>query len=57
MLQLSKIKQRQDAERRQLIELRDALKSSMAVYKEVRVCAIVYVVWILLSCFSFALQF
>ena len=33
--QLGRIKQRQDAERRQLIELRDALKSSMSAYKEV----------------------
>ncbi|XP_046549057.1 LOW QUALITY PROTEIN: arf-GAP with SH3 domain, ANK repeat and PH domain-containing protein 2-like [Haliotis rubra] len=32
--QLKKIKQRQDNERKQLIELRDALKSSMSSYKE-----------------------
>lgn len=34
--QLIKIKQKQESERKQLIELRDALKGSMSSYKEVR---------------------
>ena len=34
--QLGSIKQRQDAERRKLVELRDAIRSSMSTYKEVR---------------------
>ena len=33
--QVNKIKQRQEHERKQLIELRDALKGSMTSYKEV----------------------
>ena len=33
--QVDKIKQRQEHERKQLIELRDALKGSMTSYKEV----------------------
>lgn len=33
--QIQKIKSRQDAEKKQLVELRDALKNSMTCYKEV----------------------
>ena len=35
--ELAHIKQRQDADRRELVEMRDALRASMTSYKEVRV--------------------
>ena len=34
MLTLSGARQRQDSERRRLVELRDALRASVAIYKE-----------------------
>ena len=35
VVQLGQLKQKQDAERRQLVELRDVLKNFMSSYKEV----------------------
>jgi len=37
VVQLSQLKQKQDAERRNIVELRDVLRNFMSSYKEVRV--------------------
>lgn len=39
VVQLGRLKQKQDAERRNLVELRDVLRNFMSSYKEVKVCS------------------
>lgn len=39
VVQLSRLKQKQDAERRNLVELRDVLRNFMSSYKEVNACS------------------
>jgi len=44
VVQLARLKQNQDAERRKLVELRDVLRSFMSSYKEVNVSESVVVI-------------
>ena len=44
VIQLGRLKQKQDAERRNLVELRDVLRNFMSSYKEVQVTSLSWAV-------------